>query len=58
MPCITRCARTIFPPKAWPMAAMETMYDVYHDWIMPKVFELGIEVIDEAGWAGIVAAAS
>ena len=29
----------------WPMVAMETMYDVYHDWIMPKVFDLGIEII-------------
>ena len=25
----------------WPMVAMETMYDVYHDWIMPKVFDPG-----------------
>jgi hypothetical protein len=24
---------------------METMHDVYHDWIMPKVFDLGIEII-------------
>jgi 2,4-dienoyl-CoA reductase-like NADH-dependent reductase (Old Yellow Enzyme family) len=29
----------------WPMVAMETMYDVYHDWIMPKVFEMGVEII-------------
>jgi thioredoxin reductase len=29
----------------WPMVAMETMYDVYHDWIMPKVFDLGVEII-------------
>jgi len=29
----------------WPMLAMETMHDVYHDWIMPKVFDMGIEVI-------------
>jgi 2,4-dienoyl-CoA reductase-like NADH-dependent reductase (Old Yellow Enzyme family) len=28
----------------WPMVAMETMYDVYHDWIMPKVFETGVEI--------------
>ncbi len=29
----------------WPMVAMETIYDVYHDWIMPKVFDLGVEII-------------
>ena len=29
----------------WPMVAMETLHDVYHDWIMPKVFDMGIEII-------------
>jgi len=24
---------------------METLHDVYHDWIMPKVFEMGVEII-------------
>ena len=27
----------------WPMVAMETMADVYHDWIMPRVFETGVK---------------
>ena len=29
----------------WPMIAMDTLYDVYHDWIMPKVFEAGVEIV-------------
>ena len=29
----------------WPMIAMDTIYDVYHDWIMPKVFEIGVEIV-------------
>src|SRR5262249_51965723 len=38
-------AATVRLVTRWPMVAMETMYDVYHDWIMPKVFDLGIEII-------------
>ena len=29
----------------WPMIGMETIADVYHDWILPKVYECGIEII-------------
>jgi pyruvate/2-oxoglutarate dehydrogenase complex dihydrolipoamide dehydrogenase (E3) component len=29
----------------WPMVGMETMNDVYHDWIMPKVFEAGVNLM-------------
>ena len=29
----------------WPMVGMETIADVYHDWILPKIFETGVEVI-------------
>ena len=29
----------------WPMVGMETMADVYHDWILPKLFETGVEII-------------
>jgi len=38
-------AATVRVVTRWPMVAMETMYDVYHDWIMPKVFDMGIEII-------------
>ena len=27
------------------MVGMETIADVYHDWILPKIFETGVEVI-------------
>jgi len=29
----------------WPMVGMDTLHDVYHDWIMPKVFDMGIELM-------------
>ena len=29
----------------WPMVGMETIADVYHDWILPKLFETGVEII-------------
>ena len=29
----------------WPMIGMETMAEVYHDWILPKLFETGVEII-------------
>ena len=29
----------------WPMIGMETIADVYHDWILPKVYECGVEII-------------
>ena len=38
-------AATVRLVTRWPMVAMETLYDVYHDWIMPKVFEMGVEII-------------
>jgi uncharacterized FAD-dependent dehydrogenase len=27
------------------MVGMDTLYEVYHDWILPKVFETNVEVI-------------
>ena len=29
----------------WPMIGMETVADVYHDWILPRLFETGVEII-------------
>ena len=29
----------------WPMVGMETIADVYHDWILPRLFETGVEII-------------
>ena len=29
----------------WPMVGMETIADVYHDWILPKLYETGVEII-------------
>ena len=29
----------------WPMVGMETVADVYHDWILPRLFETGVEII-------------
>lgn len=29
----------------WPMIGMETILDVYLDWILPKVYKAGVEII-------------
>ncbi|MBR0934125.1 FAD-dependent oxidoreductase [Bradyrhizobium jicamae] len=36
---------TVRMVSRWPMIGMDTLYDVYHDWILPKIFETNVESI-------------
>lgn len=38
-------AETVTLVTRWPMVGMETMLDVYFDWIMPKLYEAGVKIM-------------